>query len=148
MRRLLETEARWTVVMDSASQDELYVIDSFAWIEYFAGSKAGAEAKQIIEAGRSITPTIVIAELAEKYQRERMNFAQDLDFITGKTRIIPLDLTIAEKAGSLSPERKRVIKRWGLADSIVLATARQYGARILTGDEHFRDLTHEVHMIK
>jgi predicted nucleic acid-binding protein len=134
--------------MDSADQDERYVIDSFAWIEYFAGSKSGAEAKQLIEAGRSITPTIVIAELAEKYRREKMTFAQDLDFITGKTRIIPLDLTIAEKAGSISPERKRTIKRWGLADSIVLATARQYGVRVLTGDEHFRDLAHDAHMIK
>jgi len=134
--------------MDSTSQDEPFVIDSFAWIEYFAGSKAGAEAKQFIEAGRSITPTIVIAELAAKYRKERMIFTRDLDFITGKTRIIPLNLTIAEGAGSLNTERKRAVKRWGLADSIVLATAREYGAKILTGDEHFRDLTHEVHMIK
>lgn len=125
-----------------------YVIDSFAWIEYFAGSKAGADARPFIESGRGITPTIVIAELAEKYRRARIAYSRDLDFIVGMTRIIPLDLAIAEAAGSLNHERKRAVKRWGLSDSVVLATARQHGAMILTGDEHFRDLTQEVRMIK
>lgn len=133
--------------MNSGNQRESYVIDSFAWLEYFTGSSAGAEAKPFIESGKSITPTIVIAELAEKYRREKMAFAQDLDFIVGKTRIIPLDIMIAEKAGILSHERKRAVKRWGLADSIVLATAREHGAKIVTGDEHFRDLAHEALMI-
>src|SRR5208337_405456 len=128
-------------------QQEAYVIDSFAWLEYFAGSSAGAEAKPFIESSKSITPTIVIAELTEKYRRERVAFAQDLDFIISRTRIIPLDTVIAEKAGSLSHERKRAVKRWGLADSIVLATAREHRAKIVTGDEHFRDLAHEALMI-
>ncbi|MGO9645050.1 MAG: PIN domain-containing protein [Candidatus Bathyarchaeia archaeon] len=35
-----------------------------------------------------------------------------------------------------------------MADSIVLATAREHGAKIVTGDEHFRDLANETHMIK
>jgi predicted nucleic acid-binding protein len=134
--------------MDSANKWKSYVIDSFAWLEYFAGSSAGAEAKPFIESGKSITPTIVLAELTEKYRRERMPFAPDRDFIIGKTRVISLDADIAEKAGNINHERKRVVKQWGLADSIVLATARQHGATIITGDEHFRDLAHEAHMIK
>ncbi len=125
-----------------------YVIDSFAWLEYFIGSSTGTNAKPFIEGGNAITPTIVIAELAEKYRRERIPFAQDLDFIAAKTRVIPLDKSIAEKAGVLSHDRKRAAKRWGLADSIVLATAREHRAKIVTGDEHFRDLVHETIMIK
>jgi len=35
-----------------------------------------------------------------------------------------------------------------LADSIILAAAREYKAKILTGDEHFRDLVDEAMMIK
>jgi len=127
---------------------ESYVIDSFAWFEYFAGSSAGAKARLFIESGKSITPTIVLAELTEKYRREKMVFAPDRDFILGKTRIIALDSGIAEKAGIINHERKRTVKRWGLADSIVLATAREHGAKIVTGDEHFRDLANETHMIK
>ena len=77
-----------------------------------------------------------------------MSFREDLDFITAKTRTIPLDKELAEKAGRLSYERKRIVKRWGLADSIVLATAREYKAKVVTGDEHFRDLTQDTIMIK
>jgi len=62
--------------------------------------------------------------------------------------VIPLDTGIAEKAGALSHERKKRVKRWGLADSVVLATARECKARIVTGDEHFRDLVGEAIMIK
>jgi predicted nucleic acid-binding protein len=77
-----------------------------------------------------------------------MVFASDRDFILGKTRIISLDSGIAEKAGIINHERKSAVKRWGLADSIVLATAREHGAKIVTGDEHFRDLADEALMIK
>jgi predicted nucleic acid-binding protein len=65
-----------------------------------------------------------------------------------KTRVVPLDTEIARKAGALIHERKRKIRRWGLADSIVLATAREHKAKIVTGDEHFRGLADEAIMIK
>jgi predicted nucleic acid-binding protein len=128
--------------------NEACVIDSFAWFEYFLGSTAGEKARPFIESSRGMTPTIVIAELSEKYRRENLAFVEDLDFMIGKTRVVPLDTEIARKAGALSHERKRKIRRWGLADSIVLATAREHKARIVTGDEHFRDLGDEAVMIK
>lgn len=128
--------------------ENTYVIDSFAWIEYFVGSAAGAKAKPYVEGGKSMTPTIVIAELSGKYRKENLSFDEDLDFITGKTRVIPLDSKIANEAGNLNHERKNRVRRWGLADSIVLATAREYNAKIVTGDEHFRDLPDETIMIK
>lgn len=128
--------------------DEITVVDSFAWLEYFAGSNSGLKAKPFIENGNGITPTIVIAELSEKYRRQGLPFNADLNFITAKTRLVNLDSEIAANAGALSYERKELVKRWGLADSIILATARKHKARVVTGDEHFRDLTHEAIMIK
>lgn len=124
------------------------MIDSFAWFEYFLGSSAGAKARPFIESSKGMTPTVVIAELSEKYRREDLAFTEDLDFIIGKTRVASLDAKIAQKAGALSHERKRKVRRWGLADSIILATAREYKAKIVTGDEHFRDLVDEAIMIK
>lgn len=40
--------------------DEIYAINSFAWIEYFLGSAAGSKARPFIEGGKGATPTIVI----------------------------------------------------------------------------------------
>ena len=41
-----------------------YVIDSYAWIEYFMGTQTGEKVKSIIEGmEEKITPTICIAEV-------------------------------------------------------------------------------------
>jgi predicted nucleic acid-binding protein len=57
-----------------------------------------------------------------------------------------MDLTdeIATVAGEIDAERKEKIQDWGLADSIVLATARELGAKVVTGDKHFKDLGAET----
>jgi len=101
-----------------------------------------------IEEGKTLTPTIVIAELSEKYMRAGVDFREKLKFIGFRSTLIPLDERIAEYVGRLSVERKRKIERWDMVDSIILATARLNECRITTGDEHFRDLTTEVLMIK
>ena len=125
----------------------MYVIDSFAWIEYFVGSKAGELVKQYVESGESVTPTIVIAELSAKYARLKQDFAPKLRFIVLKSRTVVLDEDTAALAGSISAERKSKVDRWGLADSIILATARLQKASVVTGDQHFTDLKESI-MIK
>jgi len=125
-----------------------YVIDSFAWFEYFLGSEMGKKAKPYIEAGHALTPTIVIAELADKYNREKMSFSEKLNYILMRTQDVGLDIAIAKESGRLNKARKSVNKRWGLADSIILATARARNAKIITGNEHYRDLTNDAIMIK
>jgi predicted nucleic acid-binding protein len=116
------------------------VIDSFAWIEYFAGSERGEKAKPFIESGDGITPAVVIAEFTDKYVRENIDPNERLKFIRTRTSIVSLDDEMAEAAGRISAERRQKIKRWGLVDSCVLATARVRGAKVVTGDEHFNDL--------
>ena len=122
----------------------MYVIESFAWIEYFVGSKAGELAKQYIESDGSITPTVVIAELSEKYARLKQDFAPKLRFIVLKSRTVALDEDTATLAGTINVERKIKVNRWGLADSIILATARLQKAHVVTGDQHFSDLKEAI----
>lgn len=125
----------------------MYVIDSFAWIEYFAGSKPGRQARRYIETGQSITPTVVIAELSHKYASLRQDFTPKLRFIVLNSRTATLDEETANLAGMINYERKTKIRTWGLVDSIILATARLQEANVVTGDEHFKDLKEAI-MIK
>jgi predicted nucleic acid-binding protein len=74
----------------------------------------------------------VLAEFNDKYVREAMDPDQRLKFMRTKTTIVPLDDEIAEAAGRISVERIRKIKRWGLVDSCVLATARAKGVKVVT----------------
>ena len=47
-----------------------YVIDSYAWIEYFMGTKTGEKVKPTIEGQEEkITPTICLAEIYAKTLR-------------------------------------------------------------------------------
>ena len=117
-----------------------YLIDSYAWIEYFRGTKKGEPAKELIETESCATPSLVIAELVEKYKRENKEFEGDLDFVLSKTKIIDLDKEIAKDAGKINFENKKKIKNWGMADSIILATAKKLNAKVVTGDKHFEGL--------
>ena len=120
------------------------VIDTFAWIEYFAGSARGEKAKPFIEKGDAITPALVIAEFTDKYVREGKDPTERLKFMRTKTMIMPLDDETAEAAGRIRAERKPKVKGWGLVDSCVLATARARRTKVVTGDTHFEGLTDAI----
>ncbi|MGI0081665.1 MAG: PIN domain-containing protein [Nitrososphaerales archaeon] len=124
------------------------VIDSYAWIEYFKGSSSGEKARNFIEKGSAATSVISLAELQEKYLREKWpSFEIDVRFITTKTALVPLDRTISILAGQINFQTKRKKKDWGMADSIILSTARVASAKVLTGDPHFEKDVPEAIMI-
>lgn len=124
-----------------------YSIDSYAWIEYFMGSKAGMKAKPIIEGlDEKVTPTICLAEI---YAKALKVGGQDLaerqrKFIKEKSALIPLDERIALESARIDVTMKGKVKGWGLADSIVYATGLVGDANTVTGDEHFRNLQNIV----
>ena len=123
------------------------VVDTFTWVEYLIGSQAGIKAKKFIDEGRSLTPSIVLAELRKWYLREieagrrsGREMQGHFAFIELATQIIPLDTSLALKAGELDFLMKKRIKGWPLADSIVYATAKSRAAQVISGDPHFEGL--------
>jgi len=129
---------------DPLDRSRAAVLDSFAWIEYFNGTTAGEKVQRFLETGRVLTPAIVVAELSEKHKRLNREFGPKYDFVKARTSVVPLEEELARVAGELNFERKKRVKGWGMADSIVLATARQSKSMIVTGDPHFKDLTEET----
>jgi predicted nucleic acid-binding protein len=120
-----------------------YVIDSYAWIEYFMGTKAGESAKAIIEnSEEKITPTICLAEVyAKALKVESQELAEkQKTFVKEKSALVYLDESIAVESAKVQVRMKKEIDGWGLADSIVYATAIVKKAEVVTGDEHFKKL--------
>ncbi|MBI4044389.1 MAG: DUF4411 family protein [Candidatus Diapherotrites archaeon] len=117
-----------------------FVLDSHAWVEYFRGTFAGEKVKQIIENGTCFTPTIAIAEISAKYAKENYGFwKNDLQFILENSTPIQLTTEIAETAGRLkNAVRKKYKNNFGLADAVILATARTIKSVVVTGDHHFK----------
>ncbi len=128
-----------------------YIIDAYAWIEYFKASKYGENAKKYIENKVAATPTIVVAEVSRKLQGEialgnetSEGRLKRLEFIRATSQIVDLDFETAVEAGKLDTARRKEAKGWGLADSIILCTAKNAKAKVVTGDEHFRNLEDTV----
>ena len=124
-----------------------YLIDSYAWIEYFMGSEAGEKVKPIIEGlEEKLTPTICLAEVyAKTLKAESMELAENQrTFIKERSALTPLDEATAIKSAEIDITMKKKIKGWGLADSIVYATGLIKGAEIVTGDTHFKNLKNVI----
>jgi len=128
-------------------------VDSYAWIELFLGGEKGRNVKRLIgDADEVRTPDIVLAEVARKYLREEVDetrIRERLETIRSASSIVPIDNAVAFQAGKAFLElaekaKKERGKSPGLFDAIVLATARVYDSRIITGDEHFKTLTETI----
>ncbi len=129
--------------MPNSNSSNKIVIDTYAWIEYFKGSDEGIKAKKFIEGEFELfTPSIVIAELSDKYRRENLSdkWVTRVQFIKLCTKILDLDADISDKAGELKQNLKKNYKDVGLADAIVLAHSLDIDACIITGNKHLKDL--------
>ena len=128
-----------------------YIIDSYAWIEYFRASKSGEVAKKYIESKDSATPTIVVSEISRKLTKE-INLGNEtpqgrierLEFIRSKSQIVDLDFEMAIETGRIDVEMKKKEKGWGLADSIVLCLAQLRKGKVVTGYSHFKKLDNVI----
>ena len=120
-----------------------YVVDSYAWIEYFMGTRMGETVKSLIEnSEEKFTPTICLAEVYGKTLKvESQELAKkQRAYIKEKSALVFLDETIAVESARLNVKMRKEIDGWGLADSIVYATATIKKAEVVTGDEHFKKL--------
>ena len=130
-------------MLNSRGKNLTVLVDSWAWIEYFKGSEAGKKAKQIIESGQQIlVSTINIGEvylfLLRHDQKQADHFIQ---FMLQTSFIIPLETTTALNAATLKNKLKM-----GMADAIVLASAEDHKADILTGDDDFKNMKNVIYL--
>src|SRR3990172_221193 len=115
------------------------VLDSFALMEYLRGGPFGERVREYIEHGNGATPSLVIAELSAKFHREGLEgWPEAREFTLPHTPILGLDWSVADKAGDTLKALRSRRKSAGLADAIVLETARSVQAPLLTGDQDLK----------
>ncbi len=113
------------------------VVDSSAWLDYFADDpNADFFAPAIEDTEQLVVPTICLLEVFKVTARERgMDDALQAIALMKQGEVVDLDPSLAIQAARLGLELKLP-----LADSIVLATARWRAATVWTEDSHFEDL--------
>lgn len=117
----------------------MILIDSYGWIEYLADGPLADSYAPFIEksdAENTITPTIVVYEAYRKIkstkdeQKALEAYAQ-----MARTKIIELNSILSLEAADIS-----LATNLGMADSIIVATARAYNAEIITSDKHLKNI--------
>lgn len=125
------------------SENSEYLLDTYAWVEYFIGSREGKIVKKLIESEKINTSIISITELSDKYYREGLTDEWEgrYKFIVSKSNIILCTMEIAKNAGPRKWELRKTIENIGLADAIIIETAFQNELIVVSGDPHFESLT-------
>lgn len=122
--------------------DSPVLIDSWCWIEYYKGTaNADAVAKYIEGNMIAYVSTINLSEIYRWFllsytDKEAKSALRD---VKDRCFIVSVDDKIAVMAAKIKHELK-----WGLGDSIMLATARTKNARVVTGDPDFQGLDEAI----
>jgi predicted nucleic acid-binding protein len=113
------------------------VVDSCAWLEYFAnGPNAARFARTVEDTDRLVVPTITVYEVFKRILQQRDEPAALLVAAQMKAgHVVDLDASLALEAARLGHGLKLP-----MADAIVLATAQKHEATIWTQDSHFSGL--------
>ncbi|MFH1708645.1 MAG: type II toxin-antitoxin system VapC family toxin [Planctomycetota bacterium] len=114
------------------------LVDSCGWLEYFAdGPNAGFFAPTIEAPEQLLVPTLCVLEVFKSLCRQRdENAALKAAAIMAQGLSADLDQATALAAARLGAELKLP-----LANSVILATARRFGAVLWTQDADFKGMT-------
>jgi predicted nucleic acid-binding protein len=121
----------------------MYVLDSFAWLELFEGTKKGAKVKEIIKNNEGKIYT-TIANYYEVYYRIEQKLGKEkrkeaIDFIENCANIININKDIASIAAQI-----RMKEKMSAIDTFTLAAARLIKAKVVTGDKDFQNIPEAI----
>jgi predicted nucleic acid-binding protein len=113
------------------------VVDSSAWLEFFAGGPNAARFAAPIESPASLlVPTLSIYEVFKRILQQRGDDdALQAVAIMEQGQVVDLDRSIALAAARISIDHQLP-----LADSVMLATARSVQATFWTQDADFQGI--------
>lgn len=121
------------------------VVDSSAWLEYFAdGSNAGHFAPVIESPETLLIPAITLLEVYKRIAQQRdESVALQCIAVMQQSTVVELDTALALRAARLGLRHKLP-----LADSIIYATAQAADATVWTQDADFEGLPGTRHFAK
>lgn len=113
------------------------VVDSSAWLEYFAdGPNAKFFAKAIEATDDLLVPSVTLLEVFKRVSQQRDDAAAlQCVAVMQQSTVVDLDAALVLRAAALGLRLKLP-----MADSIVYATAQASGAQVWTQDTDFEGL--------
>lgn len=116
------------------------LLDTSAWVEFFIKSEKGESVKNYLKAEECQTSIVTLAEISNWAMRENLDGKELMNFVITSSKLLHLNPEISFLAGELNFKRKKIVRNWGMIDSMILATGLIYNLKVLTKDSHFKDL--------
>ncbi len=124
----------------------IYIIDSYAWIEYFIGSKKGGLLQKLFldEKNKFLTVECCLAEIKGWAIKNNQEFNRLYEIIRANSDIIKIaDYNWIDSAVERFEQRKTK-KDFGLIDAVILTKQKELNCKIISGDKHFKDMKNVV----
>ncbi len=114
-----------------------FVIDTWVWVEYYLGEDP--RVNEYIENDNIdlFTSTLTLTEMI-KFLHQKGEEPENIRTVISEIGVRSLVLPVTESIAVLAGEYRNEGFRGGIADTIILATARSGGHSVVTGDPHFR----------
>lgn len=121
------------------------VIDSYAWIEYLDGSAKGKRVKDILGSeNECYTLPLTISEVISRAERTNKDVDIAYEIMTNNSKIVNLDASTSKEAGLFHAHIRKKIHDFGIVDAFIFIVACKLGAKIITGDLHFKGFKEAV----
>lgn len=123
---------------------KLYLLDTYAWVEYLIGSKKGEKVKKIVDKESCITVECSLAELHSWALRNKINFEKIYAAVRKNSTMIPIFTEDWIESAKIKHEIRKEKPDFGLIDSIIRFKQLKLKSMIVTGDDHFVGLSNSV----
>lgn len=116
-----------------------YLIDSSAWIEYFSGSKEGEKVNEVLNHDNEIyVISPIISEVIRNIRTKNKDYELAYESIIKNSKIFAITPKIAKEAGLMNVELRKRFTNFPLIDTLIICSAKELNAKILTTDNHFK----------
>lgn len=124
----------------------LYIVDSYAWIEYFIGSKKGDVLRGLLQdiKNKFLTAECCLAEIMGWSLKNSQDFDKLFKIIRADSHILPLTEHDWIDAGKERFEQRKRQNDFGLIDAVILIKQKEFNCKLITGDKHFKGMSNVV----
>ena len=126
----------------------IYIVDSWAWVEYCIGSESGLELKNLLnnKNNKFITLECTVSELKGYCLRTGYDFDLLYSILKKNSVILPVLSSHWMEAAEIRHEMRKKAKDFGLIDSILVAKQNELKCSVVSGDSHFKGLKNVVYL--
>lgn len=125
----------------------LYIIDTYAWIEYFRGSHEGEILNKLFNgSNKFITMECCLAELNGYCIRNKIDFDKMYEIVKANSIVLPVLTKHWINAAVVRHKMRKKMPDFGMIDSILVAKQEELKCKVISGDSHFKKLKDVIYM--